>query len=607
MRMLATRLLHPLTLLFVLLVLGTTSCLDSGDETPPSDAMSDAMDTAPGDVPVTCAQEPAMVEDSIEADTTWGPTTHGGCADYQVTGAYQVNAALTLEPGTHVMFDEGAGLQVTGEGASLNAVGTPDQPIVMTGSTSTPGHWEAIVIDTRSPDNALGYVNISYGGRGDSFGFSGNTPASVIVTDSGTLSVFDSEIAQSQEYAIFLREGAVLDAFTDNTLANNLGAPMSLHSNQLGMLEASAEFEDNGEAWIQVEASTTESAQSWPAMDLPFRFTGSHYIDLSNDSDEVILEAGATLLLGEGAGLKIDNGAFNADGAAGNPILIQGAQETPGYWEALVFNSNTPLNRLSHTTLSHGGKADSFGFSGNTPANVVVTDEGQLAVEDSAFTESAGFGLYLREESVLSSFSSNVFAGNEGAPLYLYSHQLGWLDEATDYDGDTVESLNADAFVHVEGSTTQTAQTWRDLDLPYRFFGFHYIEMSSATDTVTLLPGTTLEFADGAGLRVNEGALSAVGDASDLIVFQGAVATPGYWEAIVFDANNPANEIAFADIAHGGKGDSFGFSGSTEAIIVVTDNGQATVRDSVVRDSGDLCFGGSGNLTVSDNTTSGCL
>lgn len=116
-----------------------------------------------------------------------------------------------------------------------------------------------------------------------------------------------------------------------------------------------------------------------------------------------------------------------------------------------------------------------------------------------------------------------------------------------------------------------------------------------------------IELGDGAGLKVENGALRAIGDPADLITFDGAVETPGYWEAIVFESNDPSNVIAHAEIANGGKGGDFSFSGATEALVIVTSGAQATVRDSFITDSADLCFAGSGSLTTTNNTLSGCL
>jgi hypothetical protein len=129
--------------------------------------------------------------------------------------------------------------------------------------------------------------------------------------------------------------------------------------------------------------------------------------------------------------------------------------------------------------------------------------------------------------------------------------------------------------------------------------------MANASDTVTVAPGATIEFDDAAGIKVNAGAFSAIGEEGNVITFTGAVETAGFWEAIVFNSNNPANELAFTDIGFGGKGDSFGFSGNIEALIIATDNGQATVRDSNLHDSPDLCTDGA-NLVTMNLTTSNC-
>jgi hypothetical protein len=72
---------------------------------------------------------------------------------------------LKVEPGVEVHFDNYTGLLLYG---ILEAIGTPSQPILFTGTTATPGWWDGISIKGRQEKRNFGsilrFVTIEYGG-----------------------------------------------------------------------------------------------------------------------------------------------------------------------------------------------------------------------------------------------------------------------------------------------------------------------------------------------------------------------------------------------------------------------------------------------------------
>lgn len=70
---------------------------------------------------------------------------------------------------------------------------------------------------------------------------------------------------------------------------------------------------------------------------------------------------------------------------------------------------------------------------------------------------------------------------------------------------------------------------------------------------LTIQPGVKIEFASGASLDVGSaGSLVAVGTQSDSIVFSGEQATPGFWDGLYINSNNPANELTYCVVEYGG-------------------------------------------------------
>jgi len=96
-------------------------------------------------------------------------------------------------------------------------------------------------------------------------------------------------------------------------------------------------------------------------------------------------------------------------------------------------------------------------------------------------------------------------------------------------------------------------------------------------------PGVEIVMCAGASVVVeNTGSLNAVGIEDSPIIIRGKTASPGFWEVLHFDSNNPSNELNHVSIADGGGSSSF-----DNASIWVNDNneGQLTFKNSTIKDS----------------------
>lgn len=159
------------TLLLTMLAL--PACGDDSNADADSDASgetgSEGSTTGNGE----CVTDPATankvgVDADINEDTTWT------CDNvYVLDGQIFVNGAtLTIEAGTYIQGLNGSALVIEKD-AMINAVGTPDAPIVMTSNSESParGDWGGLVLLGDAPTNlgapgtAEGFVNApTYGG-----------------------------------------------------------------------------------------------------------------------------------------------------------------------------------------------------------------------------------------------------------------------------------------------------------------------------------------------------------------------------------------------------------------------------------------------------------
>lgn len=143
---------------------------------------------------------------------------------YRFTDHVTINAGWKLSPGVTIevapnsFFDIGDGY--------INAIGTADKKIRITGVDKTASSWDGIVIYSRSNFNVMQQVQIEY--AGNNVLISG-VKASITVTGGGSLSLKNSTISNSGGYGVFANGGDVVvndDIQTANTFTNNISGPV---------------------------------------------------------------------------------------------------------------------------------------------------------------------------------------------------------------------------------------------------------------------------------------------------------------------------------------------------------------------------------------------
>ena len=120
----------------------------------------------------------------IDSDTTWTRTETGTTGPTELDCMLTVSARLTIDPSYHVSFRGDGGITVQ-SGGELNAVGTPEYPIVL----NSTGTWIGLRIVGGTAN--LSNVRIEKGGRHAGDGL----PAANILVTSGDLAVTSSTIA----------------------------------------------------------------------------------------------------------------------------------------------------------------------------------------------------------------------------------------------------------------------------------------------------------------------------------------------------------------------------------------------------------------------------
>jgi len=263
-----------------------------------------------------------------------------------------------------------------------------------------------------------------------------------------------------------------------------------------------------------------------------------------NVTAALTISPGVTLEFDEGVWMSVNSGgSLSAVGTAAEPIVFTGSQEVPGYWGGLYFYySNSLNNRLEHVTIEYGGAAD----EANLMTSGSSSEPARLAVRNCTLRNSAGCGFEFNDTTVMTEFATNTVIGNAAGVGELMPNMVGWLDDASDYSGNTVNGL------HVRGGNVSDEQTWQAIGVPLLIEG-----SVNVRGPLTIAAGAELVFDSAEEMTIyDDGSLRAVGTAADPILFTGSEAVPGYWGGLWYYYSNSANNrLEYVTIEYGGAAD----------------------------------------------------
>jgi hypothetical protein len=503
----------------------------------------------------TCTVQPLPTL-SFDTDTLLPPGCYLAKDDVYVSNS----ATLTLSPGTTLFFAQDTEMQISSD-AALNAVGTPDKPIVFTGETKRRGFWTGITFtNSNSDNNRLDYVTVEYAGAG---GTGVYHPANIALLSSGypvRLSMNHSTLRESAGYGFYFRNEAILPEFKNNTVTRNVSGAGFVHSESAWNLDDTTTYRGNDKDVVEVLGNGVDVDNTWPGIDVDYLISDNTLVYA-----KLTIAAGARLVFKQDASLEIQSdGALNAVGTESNPIVFTGETKRRGFWQGIFFtNSNNDSNRFDYVTIEYAGASD-VGIT--YPSNVSLWSSGypvRLTMNHSTLRESAGYGFYLRNEAVLPEFKNNTITQNALGAGVVHSESAWNLDDTSTYSG------NDKDVVEVLGNGVDVDNTWQAIDADYLVSDSTFIHAK-----LTIEAGARLVFRQDSGLEIqSDGALTAVGTAEKPIVFTGEERVAGFWNGINFlNANSFGNQLDYATVEYGGAYD-FDAGGGAYANISLTSSG----------------------------------
>lgn len=95
-------------------------------------------------------------------DATW--YNHG--LAYRMTSGIELRSKITIEAGVEIEMPQGSAFYVENGAPGIKAIGTKEDPIVITGIEKTPEYWRGIKISSSWPENEFRNVIVEYIGNG---------------------------------------------------------------------------------------------------------------------------------------------------------------------------------------------------------------------------------------------------------------------------------------------------------------------------------------------------------------------------------------------------------------------------------------------------------
>ncbi len=297
-----------------------------------------------------------------------------GAAEYRVVFRpgfpFKVYGTLTLRPGAVLRFVGEQVIQVLAGGA-LIAVGTAEEPIVLSSTGAGATWWGLEFVGSDSPQNRLDYVVVENAGLRPI----GTLPGANLTLRNGvvpsSITMSNTTLRNSAGFGLYVHAGSRLLGFSGNTLTANQVAPAYVSAKAVGDILPGNDFTGNAADEIQVEIGTPHTLDedaTWNDHGVPYWLRPLHGI-ITRVVATWTIAAGVDIQLDDGVGLQMwMGGSLVAIGTTDNIITFD-ARPGGGLWRGLSFHE--AQGTLEWVSVINAGSNEYGGV--NAKGAIVVT------------------------------------------------------------------------------------------------------------------------------------------------------------------------------------------------------------------------------------------
>lgn len=325
--------------------------------------------------------------------------------DYIIDGYFYIegNALLTVEPGVKIAFTGvGSGISV-GENAGLRMVGTPQQPIILTGpvNNQNKGSWDQVSIYSSRNDNQFEYVQFINGGSNEDW-------AVVVLFYNAKLRMNNCLIDGSLgSGAMTSDQSQKFTSFENNTIKNCERYPIRMADlSHCSVLNETSQLALNNRPMVWVYGLSMNEDFTLNKTTVPYAFENSAYVEKN-----LSIGKGVQILFSVDTWMNVINsGRLQVNGTASEPVLFSKLNASASNWEGLYISTDHE-NSLSNCIIEYAGSNSSF------KCNVTVEYNAALSMNNVTLRNSKYYGIGLHDDSIIT--HNNVsFSGNPSGNVY---------------------------------------------------------------------------------------------------------------------------------------------------------------------------------------------
>ncbi|MFC1572705.1 right-handed parallel beta-helix repeat-containing protein [Candidatus Eisenbacteria bacterium] len=613
-------------------------------------------------LPTGAAYAETIIDTDVTTDTTWDLPG----SPYLLTTSISVRSTsaihgdyvtLTIEPAVQVVFQSGSALtigtdEVGYHGGALRAEGTELDSIFFTSEVDEEWGGIQFLNSTKDSRTTLDYCSIKYGSSLGSVRIDDASPSvshssisdgygnGILITGTSLPSIYDCTVSGNAGHGLLAEGGEARPTAWSNQFTNNTLYALSLHAAAVGSLYENM-ADENGTDLILLNGDVQTNA-TWPFTSIPYHVSATLSVKHSDGSGTehalLTIDPEVVVAFAAGTGLVIGTdsdgqylGAVAAIGTSQDPVVFTSDEaettKTAGYWAGISCrNGSVDLGtRFEHCVVEYAGSGGGFCIGVDQASPAVVSSElayssqdGMLITGDSEPTVSDSWihghlrdGLHAEDATARPGAEGNTFEANAGFGLRLHASGSGNL-------GLNIFVDNGDDRIGISGTVNQDV-TWPAMGVSYHALTdiqvMHSLSSGGARATLTLLPGTQVEFAAGKGLEIGAdqaggylGALDARGTELSPIIFTSAepesTRQAGDWKGLWF-RNGTVDLYTLMErcvVEYGGYVEGTGVGANIE----ITDASPTVVSSVIRHSSGDgVILAGTSHSAINTNVIEG--